>query len=169
MCTYSITDCSLHFVGELVDVGHQDNPYTMHGLYVLPEPIQFSGILLSIEAIGFIKAQGTFRLYVILYHQLHDGSFEFYYKNNTSQNEALERGYGVARADYNVSVTKGDMIGVVPVCENICFWPAFEAFNCPAHVLYHATHDVNNLKTITNVFLNVRASIGKSHSHCLNS
>lgn len=154
-------------MGELVDVGHQDNPYTMHGLYVLPEPIQFSGILLSIEAIGFIEAQGTFRLYVLLYRQSHDGSFKFYYKKNTSQNNVLVTGYGSARADFNVSVTKGDRIGVIPVCQKSCFWPAFEAFNCPAQVLYNANNDANNLETITNVFLNVRASIGKSHSHCL--
>lgn len=167
MYTYSLADCSSHILGELVNVGHQDNPYTMDGLYMLPESIQFSGMLLSIEAIGFTTAPDIFQLFVILYHQLHDGSFQFYYKNKpgTSQNEMLETGYIFARADFNVSVTKGDRIVVTSGCGGSCrFWPAFEAINCPAQVLYNADNDIQNLITITNIFLNVRASIGKSHS-----
>ena len=170
MYTFSLADCSLHFVGELINLQSQSISNTENGLYVLPESIQSSGILLTIEAIGSIGGDGTYPLQVLLYHQLGNGALQLYYKNTTLHNKRLETGYGFARADLNVSVTKGDRIGVqmVPGCQTrrCSFQPAFNVSNCFAQVLFNADRDVNNLETIINAFLNVRASIGKSQSCC---
>ena len=164
MYTFSLADCSLHFVGELIDLKSQGIPNTEDGIYVLPESIQSSGILLTIEAIGSIRGDGPFSLNVLLYN----GSLQLYYENTTSHNQRLETGYGFARADLNVLVTKGDRIGVqvAPGCQNhsCVFRPAFNVSNCLAQVLFYTDNDVSNLETITNAVLSVRASIGKSHS-----
>ena len=162
MYIYSFADCSLYFVGELVDLGRQNKEDTRFGLYVLPESIQVSGMLLSIEAIGF-RTDDMFQFNVLLYHQLPNGSFQLYYENTntTSYNKVLGTIYTFARADVNVSVTNGDRIGVQVVQNNCSFQPVFSASNCLAQVLYNADYDVNNLETITNFFLNVQATIGK--------
>jgi len=164
---YSFADCSLYFVGELVDLGRQNKEDTRFGLYVLPESIQFSGTLLSVEAIGF-RTDDMFQFNVLLYHQLPNASFQLYYENTntTSYNKVLGTNYTFARVDVNASVTKGDRIGVQVVQNNGLFQPVFNASNCFAQVLFNAENDVNNLTTITNAFLNVQASIGKS-KHCL--
>ena len=165
MHTFSLIDCSLQFVGELINLQSQGIKTPEDGLYVLPESIQFSGTLLSIEAIGAVRGEGPYPLSVLLYHQLDDGTFHLYYEKTTLHNRRLETGFGSARTDLNVLVTKGDRIGVqvAPGCDNRCFfWPAFRLSNCFAPVLFSADNDVNNLENITNVFLNVQASIGKS-------
>lgn len=153
-------------MGELVDIGPQEKTYRISGLYVLPEPIQSSGMLLSIEAIGPTRKTDRFLFNMLLYHQLCNGSFQLYNEHTTSHNTS-----GFVRVDYNISVKKGDRIGVRvdSECQKSCFKfsPAFASYNCPVQVLYNASNDVNNFETITNVFLNVRASIGKLHSCCM--
>ena len=165
MSILSLTDCSVHFVGELVDLGPEDMPDNGSGLYVLPQSIQFPGRMMSIEAIGFFTTEHEgFQSNIFLYHRLSNGSFELYYNNTTSHRKTTTKMYTSARAYLNVSVMKGDRIGVqvIPACQGLCpFQPAIRASNCLAQVLYNAENDVNNLKTRTDTFLNIQLSIGE--------
>ena len=99
---------------------------------------------------------------VFLYHQLHDSSCELYYNIATSHNITSQESYASVKTDLNISVMKGDRIGVQVVsgCEICPVMPAIVAFqtsSCLAQVPFNSENDVNNLETITNVFLNVRA------------
>ena len=117
------TDCPVQFVGEIVDLGPQDVPDNRSGLYVLPQSIQFPGRVMSIEAVGFLTEENnTFQSNVLLYHQLSDGSFELYYCKTTSHSRTTNEAFSFTRADLNLSVMKGDRIGVQVVsgCQGVC-------------------------------------------------
>lgn len=105
-------------------------------------------------------------LNVFLYHQLQDGSFKLYYNTTLSHNTTQKELSAFVTTDLNISVKKGDRIGVqvFQLEPGICsFQPAILASsdsNCLSQVLFNAENDVHNLQTINSVFLNVRASIG---------
>ena len=101
---------------------------------------------------------------VFLYHQLQDGSFKLYYNTTLSYNTTQKEVSAFVTTDLNISVKKGDRIGVqvFQLESGICsFQPvASSDSNCLPQVLFNAENDVHNLQTINSVFLNVRASIG---------
>ena len=158
--------------GEVTAIGDQDQPVVDHiGLFVLPQPIQCSGKLVSITANGFCipnNSSSTFRIRLRIARPDENGTnikiFRDYIKlaNCTEMNNASEYRHGTVTKEYDIDVISGDSIGVqIQDCstENSCpFLPVIIA-DSESVVRYHKKVKFNKLEIKSSSFLNFQASI----------
>ena len=166
--TYCITSTECTPLGQLMDLDGKSSPDNNSGLYVIPEPVMYCGKLVSIEANGFyinLNQNDTkdFQFTVQLFRPLCDGSFRmFSHRIPVHRENSSAYGY-IHIEELEVNVMRNDRIGVRihPRCRNsICpFQPAIRATS-NSQVLYGPHRNFNSLEIRTDIFLNVRASIG---------
>ena len=152
-----------------MDLNRKSSPDYNWGLYVIPEPVMYCGHLVSIEANGFYINLNQndikdFGFIVRLFRPLRDGSFRMFHREPFICHRENNATYGYIHIEgLEVKVMRNDRIGVqiLPQCRNsTCpFQPAIRA-NSSSQVLYNQQQNLNSLETRTDIFLNVRASIG---------
>ena len=159
--------------GEVTAIGDQDQPVEDHiGLFVLPQPIQCSGKLVSITANGFCipnnNSSSTFRIRLRIARPDENDTnikiFRDYIKlaNCTEMNNASEYRHGTVTKEYDIDVISGDSIGVqIEDCstKNSCpFLPVIIA-DSGSVVRYNKKVKFNKLEIKSSSFLNFQASI----------
>ena len=176
---------AVYSVGEIVEIGSDDSPDDLirNALYVIPQPMQYSGTLKTVEANGFyfsgetVPADALLQLELRIYQRECDGTYAS--ARNQTVSFALDNisdPYGlVIREEMNILVIEGDLLSFIVFTEcssdNRCPIQPVIVPNttCTARpeVWYNSNGDINNLITRTDVFLNVRVSIGKCSIYCI--
>ena len=153
-----------------MDLDGKSSPDDNSGLYVIPEPVKYCGQLVSIEARGFyinsnqIDAK-DFQFTIRLFRPLCRGSFRMFYEKTLYHHPESNSMYGYIRMEgLQVKVMRNDRIGVQvhPRCRNSScpFQPAIRATSSSQVLYIPAGQNISSLQTRTDIFLNVRASIG---------
>jgi len=171
---------AVYSVGEIREIGTDDLPDDLirNALYVIPQPIQYCGTLTTLEASGFYflnhetdLMDAQLRLELRVYQRECDGTYaSANVQTITFVPDNISDPYGfVMRENLNTLVIDGDLVSISVFTEcnnnNRCpiqpaILPNSTTTTMPT-VWYNSNSDINNLITRTDVFLNVRVSIGK--------
>ena len=167
---------AVYSVGEIREIGAGDLPDYLirNALYVIPQPIQYCGTLTTLEASGFYfpnNETDQLRLELRIYQRECDGTYASAVVDTiTFVPDNISDPYGlVMKENMDTLVIDGDLvsISVFTQCSNNnrcpiqpVILPNSTTTTMPA-VWYNSDSDINNLMTRSDVFLNVRVSIGE--------
>jgi len=176
MCGYGFP--AVYSVGEIREIGPGDLPDDLirNALYVIPQPIQYCGTLTNLEASGFYfpnNETDQLRLELRVYQRECDGTYaSAIVQTITFVPDNISDPYGlVIRENVDTLVIDGDLVAISVFTHVQCsnknrcpiqpvILPNSTTATMPA-IWYNSDRDINNLMTRSDVFLNVKISIGE--------
>jgi len=159
---FVLTECPP--VGNLRDLSPHDMPVNEYGVFILPQPINYSsGRLISVSTNGFYNAFAPMNsIRFVLFRQMLDQSYceAFHIDSDPIANDG--RVHRTITIHVNRTVMAGDLIGLQNTnrCRSsICFQPVIQSNNIHDTLFYSSTSNITDRAVRSGAHLNMEASI----------